>query len=128
MRSAVSAHRTSRRIDVAQPTPETGLAMKTTLDLPEDLAAEVRSRAAADGRDLADEVVELLRRGLAAPGGGERVDARPVITTDPQTGLPVIQSPPDAPIWRMTAAELDALVERAQLEEDLERAGLPVRR
>jgi plasmid stability protein len=102
--------------------------MKTTLDLPDDLAAEVRRRAAADGRDVADEVVELVRKGLAAPAGAPPEMAKAVITTDPDTGLPVIQSPPDAPIHRMTAAELDALIEREQLEEDLERAGLPVRR
>lgn len=102
--------------------------MKTTLDLPEDLAAEVRRRAAADGRELADEVVELLRRGLAAPVSGTAPPSPAVILDDPDTGLPVIHSPPDAPIWRMTPAEVDALVNRAQLEEDLERAGLPVRR
>jgi plasmid stability protein len=39
--------------------------MKTELDIPEDLAVEVRRRAAADGRQVADEVVELVRKGLA---------------------------------------------------------------
>lgn len=106
--------------------------MTTTLDLPDDLAAAVRHRAAARGRDVADEVVDPVRKGLAAPpeAGGAAPAAGPpvVITTDPDTGLPVIQSPPDAPIWRMTAAEHDALVERTRSEEDLERAGLPVRR
>jgi plasmid stability protein len=106
--------------------------MKTTLDLPEDLAAELQRRATADGRELADEVVDLVRKGLAAPARNPMPDAahptHAVIATDPDTGLPVIQSPPDAPISRMTSDELDAIIQRTQLEEDLERAGLPVRR
>ncbi|HEY8667578.1 MAG TPA: hypothetical protein VIL86_13000 [Tepidisphaeraceae bacterium] len=103
--------------------------MTTTLDLPDDLASAVKQRAAQGGHDVAVEVVELVRKGLAV---SERAgDAAPVtatITTDPETGLPVIQSPPDAPIHRMSADELQALIERTQLEEDLERAGLPLRR
>jgi toxin-antitoxin system PIN domain toxin len=87
--------------------------MKTTLDLPEDLAVEVQRRAAADGRDLADEVVELVRKGLAAPAVEPPPLARAVIVTDPDTGLPVILSPPDAPILRMTAEEFDAIVAAA---------------
>jgi plasmid stability protein len=107
--------------------------MKTTLDIPEDLAVELRRRAAADGRDVADEVVDLVRKGLAvamgdAPAAVVAAVPAPVIIIDPDTGLPVIQSPSDAPIWRMTAGELDAIIARSQLEEDLERAGLPVRR
>jgi plasmid stability protein len=40
--------------------------MKATVDLPDDLAAEVQRRAATGGRDLAGEVVDLLRQGLSA--------------------------------------------------------------
>jgi plasmid stability protein len=81
--------------------------MKATLDIPDDLASEVQRRAAAGGRDLADEVVDLLRKGLGVPAVAS--PARPVITTDPDTGLPLILSPPDAPVWRMTADQLDAI-------------------
>jgi len=102
--------------------------MKATLDIPDDIAGELQRRAAAGGRDLSQEVVALVRKGLGVLPAGPASQATPVITTDPQTNLPVIQSPPDAPIWRMTAAELDTLIDREQLEEDLDRAGLPVRR
>src|SRR5438309_2088236 len=64
--------------------------MKTTLDLPDDLVNQVKSRAARDGRKLKDAVAELLRKGLAATTG-EESDAEPaVITTDKKTGLPVV--------------------------------------
>lgn len=52
----------------------------------------------------------------------------PVIATDPKTGLPVIYSPPDAPIHRMTVAEFQAVIDAANEEDDIVRAGLPLRR
>jgi plasmid stability protein len=106
--------------------------MKTTLDLPDDVANEVQRRAARDGRDVADELVELVRTALAFTPAADPIppttSSRPVISTDPVTGLPVILSPPDAPVHRMTAEELDAMVERTQLEEDLERFRISLRR
>ena len=41
--------------------------MKITIDLPEDLVRELRSRAVRDGRKLSEVAEELFRRGLAAP-------------------------------------------------------------
>lgn len=103
--------------------------MTTTLNLPDDLARAVARRAAEGGHDVAAEVVELVRKGLAVSEGvGEASAIPPVISTDPQTGLPVIQGAPDAPITRMTAEQFQALVDQAQEDEDLERAGLPPRR
>jgi hypothetical protein len=64
--------------------------MKTTLDLPDALVKQVKLRALQEGRKLKDAVADLLRKGLAAGKAGE-VDVRtPVITTDKQTGLPLI--------------------------------------
>lgn len=105
--------------------------MKMTIDLPEDLAAEVQCRAASEGRDLAAEVVELLQRALAvSPAATE--PARPlgqaIFSRDPDTALPVIDSLPDAPTRRITAEQAQAFVERVELEEDLERAALAGRR
>ena len=77
---------------------------------------------------LADEGVELVRKGLAVPDAVPPVDVRPVITTDPDTGLPVIHSPPDAPNSRMTVDEIHALIQQSQEEEDLERFGISLRR
>jgi plasmid stability protein len=103
--------------------------MTTTFNLPDDLASAVKQRAAQGGHDVAAEVVELVRKGLAvSEHAGDAARVAPTITTDPDTGLPVIQSPPDAPIHHMNSEELQALIERTQLEEDLERSGLPLRR
>jgi plasmid stability protein len=39
--------------------------MKTTVDLPDDLARAVRVRAVEENRKLKDTIADLLRRGLA---------------------------------------------------------------
>ena len=98
-----------------------------TVEIPEDLGRAVQRRAAEHGRDVAAEVVELVRRGLAASDPAERAAALapPVITTDPQTGLPVIRGGSDAPISQMTADEFQALCEQILMQQDLERAGIP---
>jgi plasmid stability protein len=48
--------------------------MTTTLELPDDLIGEIKARAAQDGKELNDEIAELLRKGLAVPPG-ERGDS-----------------------------------------------------
>jgi plasmid stability protein len=104
--------------------------MTTTLHLPEDLADAVRQRAAQGGHDLAEEVVELLRKGLAVSQNTAPAPQRHQalnIQTDPVTGLPVIISPPDAPIHSMTVDQIIALEWADLEEEELERAGLPLR-
>lgn len=118
--------------------------MKTTLDIPDELLARLKERAARDGRDVDQLAASLLADALASPAQHVAglvpkalplikprpadVLPEPVITTDPVTGLPVIYSPPDAPIHRMTAAEFQAVVNAANEEDDLVRAGLPLRR
>jgi plasmid stability protein len=106
--------------------------MTTTLNLPDDVASAVRRRAAAGGHGVAEEVVELVRKGLAlseAPASATAADPiPPVISRDPVTGLPLIRGAPDAPISRMTAEEIQAIIDETQLEEDLERLGIPPRR
>jgi plasmid stability protein len=42
------------------------MAMKTTLDLPDELVREIKVKAAREGRKLKDAVADLLRAGLAA--------------------------------------------------------------
>lgn len=123
--------------------------MKTTLDIPDELLERLKERAARDGRDVDQLAASLLASGLrdaedvcGGGGGGNAVPktlplikaqpaARPVppvITTDPTTGLPVIRGAPDAPISRMSAEEIQAIIDQTQWEEDLERLGIPPRR
>ena len=40
------------------------VAMKTTLDLPDDLMRKIKIRAVIQNRKLKDEIADLLRRGL----------------------------------------------------------------
>jgi plasmid stability protein len=65
--------------------------MKTTLDLPDSLVKQVKLRALREGRKLKDAVADLLRKGLAAPTHADAVSDCSAITTDKQTGLPLIK-------------------------------------
>lgn len=101
--------------------------MKTTLDLPDDLVHEVKLRALHEGQELKDVVADLLRKGLASARASSAPTPRVAssrITVDPKSGLPMIRCGPDAPASKMTAAELIALEQETQLQEDLERLGL----
>jgi plasmid stability protein len=53
--------------------------MRTTVDLPEDLAREVKLRASEENRKLKDVLADLLRRGLA---GGQSVPIRSETSSD----------------------------------------------
>lgn len=131
----------SRRRDAltpGRPCGTIGLGMKATLDIPDDLAREVQRRADRAGRDVIEQIVELVKLALlvadVAPAGRSNADppgaARPgalSVATAAATGLPIIHSPPDAPIHSMTVNEILALTEAALSEDDLERAGLSIR-
>lgn len=60
------------------------------IEIPDTLIQEIKCRAARDGRDLNDEVAELLRRGLEAGSQVKSVTTAPRITRDTKTGLPVV--------------------------------------
>ena len=80
--------------------------MKMMLDLPDALVNEIEMRARREGRKLDDAVAELLRKGLAVaerPSASVRV---PILRTHPQSGLPYIECPIDAPARTMTLQEL----------------------
>jgi hypothetical protein len=99
--------------------------MKTTIDLPDDLVREVKIRAVMNRRTVRDLVADLLRQGLglASPAvPGERPAS--TMVTIGEGGMPVIRCAQDAPVTRMSVAELLALEERSQNEEDITRAGL----
>jgi hypothetical protein len=99
--------------------------MKTTLDLPDELIQEVKLRAVHQRRTVKDLVAEFLRQGLGLPPLGE-AEKRPVspMVKIGKRGLPVILCAPNAPATRMSAAELHALEQETQTEEDLSRVGL----
>ena len=99
--------------------------MKTTLDLPDELIREVKLRAVVQRRTVKDLVAEFLRQGLGmAPlAGAEQRPVSPMVKIG-KKGLPVIQCAPNAPATRMSAAELLALEQETQTEEDLKRAGI----
>ena len=81
--------------------------MKTTLDLPEVLINELKARAECEGRQFDDAVTDLLRKGLAA----DKLTSapKPTIKTDPRSGFPYIECPPEAPARAMTTSQLIAL-------------------
>src|SRR5262249_12271824 len=77
--------------------------MKTTFDLPDALVKQVKIRAIREGRKLKDAVADLLRIGLAVASDKEPDALGPVITSDKNTGFPVIQcKPARAPAAEMT--------------------------
>lgn len=98
--------------------------MKTTLELPDELMRAIKVRAARSNRRLKDVVAELLEKGMSSPvtaplsqggaAGAEQVEI------SSETGLPLIRSPVDAPIARLSTEEVYALMHRAEQEEDLE--------
>jgi hypothetical protein len=98
--------------------------MKTTFDLPPDLVREVKLRAVYEGRKLKDVAAELLRHGLERPESPARGSHTPRITRDPVSGLPVVHSRRSAGFVPPTLQESLALIEQANQEEDLRRAGL----
>jgi hypothetical protein len=58
-------------------------AMRTTVDLPEDLHRQVRAIARDTHRTFSDTVADLMRRGLHS-------DAAAALSRSPRTGLPVV--------------------------------------
>jgi hypothetical protein len=126
--------------------------MKTTLDIPDEVANELREQAKRKGHDLAEHIVQVVRLGLIIdniPAAALEQIARALglvsrrstmlqphsllhqktastFSADPATGLLMIDSPTDAPVRSMTPEQVLALTEAALMEDDLERAGIPV--
>jgi hypothetical protein len=46
--------------------------VRTTIDLPEDVLAEAKARAAREGRTLSEVVGDAVRSSFARPAAGER--------------------------------------------------------
>ena len=121
--------------------------MKTVLDIPEDLARELQQDAQRNGRETAEHLVHLMRlallverlplveMGRSAEAIRALLDARNRVVhgtgaapmqADPVTGLPVIVSPPDAPIHTMSLKDVLAFEQSVLDEEDHQRVGVPL--
>ncbi|NJL18754.1 MAG: hypothetical protein HC901_00030 [Bdellovibrionaceae bacterium] len=102
--------------------------MKTTLDLPDDLVRRMKIRAVEAGIPLKRLVTELLRQSLSAGAASAPSATLPVSEhlMLNQRGFPVICCGTNAPASRMTAEELIAMEQQTLLEEDMQRAGIPL--
>jgi hypothetical protein len=98
--------------------------MGTTINLPDTLVNEVKVRADHEGQSLDDAAADLIRKGLAVGVVPPVSGPRPVIHTDPRSGFPYIECPPDAPARHMTISELLAFEQETLAQEDRERIGL----
>ncbi len=101
--------------------------MKTTLDLPDLLMRRVKIRAASEGRKLKEIIADLLEAGLAPPPPVSLEDAKTCqspFVRDPQTGFLVSRrlGPPGQK--KVSLAESLAMIEQANVEEDLRHVGL----
>ena len=99
------------------------------LDIPDDLAERVERLGKRSGRATADELVRLIELALvleSLPPAGLPLRAIAETREDAETGLPVLLSPPDAPIHAMTAGEALRLEQSLLDEQDLRRAGIPL--
>jgi len=98
--------------------------MRTTLDLPDPLMRRVKIRAASEGRKLKEIISELLEKGLDAPPVEKPREGELPYVIDPKTGFPMARSLNTPGFVPPTPEESRAIIERANEEEDLRRAGL----
>jgi hypothetical protein len=98
--------------------------MKTTLDLPDPLMRRVKIRAATEGRKLKELISELLEKGLTAPPAASLPEGGSPYVIDPKSGFPMARTLDIPGFVPPTVEESQAIIERANEEEDLRRAGL----
>ena len=68
-------------------------AMKTTLDLPDELVREIKLRAVNEGRTLKDVIADLLRAGLAPARKSSRASDLPLPKNLPLMKVRPVQVP-----------------------------------
>lgn len=98
--------------------------MKTTLDLPDPLMRRVKIRAASEGRKLKEIISELLEKGLDSPSAEVLPEGELPYVIDPTTGMAMARTLNTPGFVPPTPEESRAIIERANEEEDLRRAGL----
>ncbi len=100
--------------------------MKTTLDLPDELVRRMKIRAVQEGRSLKRLAADLLTQSLNAAAAPTTPPPTTGRVTVADNGFPVFRCGTNSPASRMTAAELIALEQQTIVEEDMQRAGLPL--
>lgn len=98
--------------------------MRTTLDLPDPLMRRVKIRAASEGRKLKEVIADLLEKGMDTPAAEVLREGELPHAIDPKTGMAVSRTLNTPGFVRPTAKESQAMIERANKEEDLRSAGL----
>lgn len=98
--------------------------MKTTLDLPDPLMRRIKIRAASEGRKLREIIADLLAKGMETPPAETLAESELPYDIDPQTGFPMARTLNTPGFVPPTPEESQAIIERANEEEDLHRAGL----
>jgi hypothetical protein len=98
--------------------------MRTTLDLPDPLMRRVKIRAVSEGRKLEEVIADLLEKGMDTPAVETLREGELPYVIDPKTGMAVSRTLNTPGFVPPTAKESQAMIERANEEEDLRRAGL----
>ena len=83
--------------------------MRTTLDLPDSLLRELKTRAARNGQSLKSLINDLIQRAMTLPS----------IPLEQQTGLPVLMRLQGEP--QTVQAQSNAQLADHTLQEDIER-------
>lgn len=98
--------------------------MKTTLDLPDPLMRRIKIRAASEGRKLKEIIADLLEKGMETPPSETLQEGELPYKIDPKTGMAVSRTLNIPGFVPPTAEGSQAIINRANEEEDLRRAGL----
>jgi len=98
--------------------------MRTTLDFPDPLMRRIKIRAASEGRKLKEIISELLEKGLDTPSTEVVQEGELPYVIHPTTGMAMARTLDTPGFVSPTAEESRAIIERANEEEDLRRAGL----
>lgn len=85
---------------------------------------QIKIRAASRGRKLKDEIAELLEKGMASPQAQTSAAGEQPFCRHSKTGFLVSRTLNTPGYLPPTPGESQAIIERANEEEDLHRAGL----
>ena len=94
--------------------------MKTTLDLPDQLVRAMKLKAVHEDRNIKDVAAALIKAGLEI----EEAKARTASSRKGKIKLPLFPGAGDAPARGLGTAELLALIQTTQNQEDHKRLGL----
>jgi len=96
--------------------------VKTTIDLPPELVKEMKLRAVKEGRKLKDVAGEIFQKGLEATA--DKTEDKPRKAT---IKFPLFGDQSAIPKSKIPIEEALRMEQEAQIEEDHEQAGIPLR-